>query len=70
MEQNMEVRFVRIAELIENLENVSKLIDLHLQVTQHNSMIQQYELMKEEFVSELRSIFKSLSVKLELTEVA
>mgnify|MGYP003507610712 CR=1 FL=1 len=70
MEQNMEVRFVRIAELIENLENVSKLIDLHRQVTQHNSMVQQYELMKEEFVSELRSIFKSLSVKLELTEVA
>lgn len=70
MEQDMEVRFVRIAELIENLENVSKLIDLHRQVTQHNSMIQQYELMKEEFVSELRNIFKSLSVKLELTEVA
>lgn len=70
MEQDMEVRFVRIAELIENLENVSKLIDLHRQVTQHHSMIQQYELMKEEFVSELRSIFKSLSVKLELTEVA
>ncbi len=66
----MNPRFIRIAELIENLENVSKMIDLHRQVPQHESMVNQYELMREEFVEELRDIFKSLSVRLELTEVA
>lgn len=66
----MNPRFIRIAELIENLENVSKMIDLHRQVDQHESMVKQYELQREEFVEELRDIFKSLSVRLELTEVA
>ena len=70
MEQEMNPRFIRIAELIENLENVSKIIDLHRQVPQHESMVNQYELKREEFVEELRDIFKSLSVRLELTEVA
>lgn len=70
MEQEMNPRFIRIAELIENLENVSKMIDLHRQVDQHESMVKQYELQREEFVEELRDIFKSLSVRLELTEVA
>ncbi|HOY16915.1 MAG TPA: hypothetical protein PLC89_06480 [Haliscomenobacter sp.] len=70
MEQEMNPRFIRIAELIENLENVSKMIDLHRQVPQHESMVNQYESKREEFVEELRGIFKSLSIRLELTEVA
>ena len=46
MEQEMNPRFIRIAELIENLENVSKMIDLHRQVPQHESMVNQYELKR------------------------
>jgi len=70
MEQQMSARQVRIAELIENLEKIAQLIDLHKQSTQNASMIKQYEFKRKEFVDELQGLFKPLSLRLELTEAA
>lgn len=70
MEQQMSVRQIRIAELIENLEKLAQLIDLHKQNTRNESMIKQYEFKRKEFVDELQRLFKPLSLRLELTEAA
>lgn len=70
MEQQMSARQIRIAELIENLEKLAQLIDLHKQTTQNASMIKQYEFKRKEFVDELQGFFKPLSLRLEMTEAA
>ncbi len=70
MEQPMTARQIRIAELIENLEKLTHLIDLHKRTTLSASMIKQYEFKRGELVTELQGLFKSLSLRLELAEVA
>jgi hypothetical protein len=70
MEQPMTARQIRIAELIENLEKLAHLIDLHRQTTQSISMIKQYEFKRGEFVAELQSLFKPLNLRLEWAEAA
>lgn len=70
MEQAMSARQIRIAELIENLEKLAQLIDLHKQTNRNASMIKQYEFKRKEFVDELQGLFKPLSLRLELTEAA
>ncbi len=66
----MNSRQIRIAELIEHLEKLAHLIDLHKQTTQNASMIKQYEFKRKEFVDELQGLFKPLSLRLEMTEAA
>ncbi|MFN0036299.1 MAG: hypothetical protein ACKVUS_14640 [Saprospiraceae bacterium] len=70
MEQLMNVRQIRIAELVENLENLAHLIDQHKQTTRNASMIKQYEFKRKEFVDELQGLFQPLSLRLELMEAA
>ncbi|MBP6812108.1 MAG: hypothetical protein KA138_11345 [Saprospiraceae bacterium] len=70
MEHSMSARQIRIAELIENLEKLAQLIDLHKQTTRNASMIKQYEFKRKEFVDELQGLFKPLSLRLEMTEAA
>lgn len=66
----MDIKYVRIAELIENIEKVSKMIDLHKQTTKNQSMIRQYTCQRDEFVAELKEIFKSLNLIVELAAAA
>ena len=70
MEQQMSMRYIRIAELTENLEKLTQLINLHKQTTRNNSMIKQYEVKRAELLAELQVLFRSLSVKLEVGESA
>jgi hypothetical protein len=66
MEQQMSPHYIRLAELVENLEKLTKLIDLHRQSTKDNSMIKQYECKRDEMVAELQSLLKPMHLRLEL----
>jgi hypothetical protein len=66
MEQQMSPHYIRLAELVENLEKLTKLIDLHRQSTKDNSMIKQYECKRDEMVSELQDLLKPMHLRLEL----
>lgn len=66
MEKQMSMRHIRIAELIENLEKLIQLIDLHKQTTRNESMIKQYEFKRLELLTELQTLLSSLSLRLEV----
>ena len=66
MEQQMNLRHIRIAELVESLEKLTQLIDLHKQTTQNESMIKQYEFKRMELLTELQGMFKSMNLRLEV----
>jgi|GEM_PF-3465659 hypothetical protein len=66
MEQQMSLRHIRIAELVESLEKLTQLIDLHKKTTQNESMIKQYEFKRMELLTELQGLFKPMNLKLEV----
>ena len=67
----MDMQYVRIAELVENIKNVSNMISLHQKMNpQNNSMIDQYAYQKNEFVTELQSIFEELHLQINITTAA
>ena len=70
MGQQMSIRHVKIAELIENLEKLTQLIDLHRQTTRNSSMIKQYEFKRVELLTELQKLLRPLNVKLEVAKYA
>lgn len=66
----MESKYVRIAELTENIDKLNALIALHVATTHNSSMIKQYSFRRDEFIAELKELFKSLNLKLEVAEAA
>ncbi|MDX2247728.1 MAG: hypothetical protein SF052_13170 [Bacteroidia bacterium] len=70
MEHQMSMRYIRIAELIENLEKLTQMINLHKHTTRNSSMIKQYEFKRLELLNELQNFFTPLNFRLETTEVA
>lgn len=70
MGKQMSIRHIRIAELIESLEKLTQLIDLHKQTTRNASMIKQYEFKRMELLTELQDLIKPFSMKLEMAGLA
>jgi hypothetical protein len=58
----LNIKWVRIAELLQNIEKVNTMIEMHEQVTHNQSMIRQYHCQKDEFLTELQSIFIALKL--------
>lgn len=59
-EQN--IKYLRIAELSENIEKLNKIIELHQNTTNDASMIKQYAYKREEHIVELQELFRTLSI--------
>jgi len=68
--QPMDEKYIRIAELTENIVNVNKIIEMHRKQTKSLSMIRQYLCQRDEFIEELQKVFKSLNLELTLKEAA
>lgn len=62
--QNMNMKYLRIAELSENIEKLNKIIELHQNTTNDDSMIRQYVYKKEEQILELQEIFATLNLNI------
>lgn len=66
----MDSKYVRIAELTENIDKLNQLIALHTSTTKSGSMIKQYAFKRDEFIAELRELFKSLNLTVEAAVLA
>lgn len=56
MEEEMDLKYIRIAELVEQTEKLTELILLHKQGSNQVSTIRQYELKRNELISELQEL--------------
>ncbi len=66
----MDYKYVRIAELTENIEKLNNLIEIHRTTTKSNSMVKQYAYKRREFIVELQELFKSLRLTISTIEEA
>ena len=56
------MKYLRIAELAENIEQLNTIIELHQKTTNDESMIKQYAYKRAEQIVELQELFSTLSI--------
>jgi uncharacterized coiled-coil DUF342 family protein len=66
----MDIKYVRIAELTENIEKVNNMLRLHQNTTRNPSMIQQYECQRDEFLEELQTLFNAINLRVAYMDAA
>lgn len=57
-------KIVRVSDILEQIESLNKMIDLHKSQSSNNSMLTQYEYMKNEFTQELTTILVDFRIQL------
>ncbi len=66
----MDIKYVRIAELTENIDKVNTMIALHQKTTQNQSMIQQYRCQRAEFLEELQTLLNAINLRVAYMDAA
>jgi hypothetical protein len=59
-------KYVRIAELSEQIERINSLIAMHNELSDNQSMIRQYTFKRDEHISELEAALQSLHLNVRL----
>jgi hypothetical protein len=62
----MDEKYIRIAELSEQIEKINDMIDLHQKLSDNQSMIHQYTYKRNELITELESALQSLHLHVRL----
>lgn len=62
MKNNNKINYFRVVELIENIDKLNKIIELHQNTTKDDSMIKQYAYKKGEIVLELQMLFRRFNL--------
>ena len=65
-----EAKVARISDIIEQIEELNKMIDIHRSHQGDVSTISQYEYMRDEFIKELNDLMKDFKLDVRLTEHA
>lgn len=65
-----EAKVARISDIIEQIEDLNKMIELHRTHQGDLSTVSQYEYMRDEFVKELNQLMKDFKLDVRLTEHA
>jgi hypothetical protein len=63
-----EAKVARISDIIEQIEGLNEMIDLHRKNEGDASTISQYEFMREEFIKELNDLMKDFKLDVRLAE--
>jgi hypothetical protein len=65
-----EAKVARISDIIEQIEDLNKMIELHRNNDGDASTIAQYEFMRTQFVNELNTLLKDFKLDVRLAESA
>ena len=65
-----EGKVARISDIIEQIEELNNMIELHRTQQGDASTISQYEYMRNKFISELNDLIKDFKLDVRLTEHA
>ena len=62
----MDEKYIRIAELSEQIEKTNRMIALHQNLSDNQSMIRQYAYKRDELIAELETALQSLHLTVRL----
>ena len=60
----MKENIVRITDILEQVENLNKMIDFHQTQSKENSMMRQYLEMRNEFLIELKTLMSAYKIQI------
>ena len=63
--QIQDKNIIRITDILEQIKELNKMIDLHKGDTGSSSMLSQYEYMRNEFVEELKPLFQDFQITID-----
>lgn len=66
MDDVLADKYIRIAELSEQIERISILVNLHSEQGNNQSMIRQYTYRRDELITELQTALQSLHLNVQL----
>ncbi len=61
--QPLDERIVKISNIIEQIGKLNKLIAMHRHQTKDRSMQEQYEIMRSQFLKELKELLENFEIK-------
>ena len=62
MEAEINLKYIRVAEILENIETINKQISLHKETTKSVFMIRQYQFKRGEFMQELQGLLEPIQL--------
>lgn len=62
----MSNKYVRIAELSEQIERINEMISMHQKAFENQSMVRQYAYKRSELITELETALQSLHLNVHL----
>jgi len=63
----VEEKIVRVTDILEQIEELNRMIDFHRQNNRDASTIAQYEYMRQKFAHELRDLFRGFRLDAEFS---
>lgn len=60
----MNDKIVRVFDILEQIDELNKMIQIHEDSSEESSMLSQYKYMKEEFVNELNTILQEFQLRI------
>ena len=66
----IKMKYMRIADIAEDIENLNAIIELHQKTTKDQSMIRQYNCRRDEQIGELQALFRTLNLNIVQVEWA
>jgi len=65
MEVSQDKNIIRITDILEQIKELNKMIDLHKGDAGSSSMLSQYEYMRSEFLEELKPLLQGFQIIIE-----
>jgi len=66
----LDKEMARVIDLLEQIQAVKKMIDLHNNQSTDTFMVNQYEDMKFRFLEELKTILQGFEIEVKIQEIA
>jgi hypothetical protein len=70
MENIVNNKKIRVLDILDNIEQLNSLINLHNKETRSTLMVKQYQTMREQFLAELKTILFDFQLNVEVLKAA
>lgn len=66
----IDEKTARVSDILEQIEHLNHMIDFHKHQSGEESMMRQYEDMRNEFLKELEALLSSFKINIQIKDIA
>ena len=68
--RTIDEKIARVSDILEQIEQLNQMIDFHKHQSGEESMMRQYEDMRNDFLKELEALLSSFKIKIQIKGLA